>query len=207
MLFTDFRIDDLFGHGGSSGPVNELIEGLGGGRGDGSRGHLYGSDALLVTQAPLWLGGANFWPETGVSAGRRFRNFAKGVWWIAHESTHRWLVSLRFRNPRTGQIESLTDDGNHWSDWLHAPVVYPVWPSFSSQRYLEISIQGGGIWMDNGDGTFTRQDNNWPPLANGLSALDLYALGMIPPEEVPDTFILRPAEETCGPRERGLRER
>ena len=196
VLFTDFRIDDLFGHGPSTGAINTPIQGIGPGATRPAPGEDYGSDNLVVSMSPMFLGGANLWPETGVSAGRRFRNFAKGVTWIAHEATHRWLVSLRFRNPRSGQVESLSDDGIHWSQWLHAPPVYPVWPSFSGERYLEISIQSGGIWMDNGDGTFTRQDNNFPPLPNGLSALDLYAMGMIPPEEVPDTFILRPAEET-----------
>ena len=196
VLFTDFRIDDLFGHGGSSGPINEPVEGLGEGRrGDPRRGHSYGSESLLVTQAILFLGGENFWTEHGVSRGRAFRNFSKGIWWIAHETTHRWLASLRFLNPRTGQVEPLSDDGHHWSEWLHAPTVYPVWPSFS-ERIVEISIQGGAVWSDNGDGTFTRQNDNWPPLAQGLSALDLYAMGMIPPDEVPDTFILRDVEET-----------
>ena len=193
VLFTDFRIDDVFGHGPSTGPLNVPAQGIGPRQADPGSGHIFGSEDLLVSMSPQFLGGANHWPETGVSRGRPFRNFAKGITWIGHESTHRWLVALRFRNPRSGQVESLSDDGAHWSQWLHAPVAYPVWPSFSSERYLDHSIQGGHIWMDNGDGTFTRQDNNFPPLPNGLSALDLYAMGMIPPEEVPDTFILRPA--------------
>ena len=33
-------------------------------------------------------------------------------------------------------------------------------------------------------------------MARGLSALDLYAMGMIPAEDVPDTFILQVAEGT-----------
>ena len=49
---------------------------------------------------------------------------------------------------------------------------------------------GGAIWLDNGDGTFTRQRDN-DPIAEGLSALDLYVMGMISPSEVPETFLLR----------------
>ena len=54
---------------------------------------------------------------------------------------------------------------------------------------------GGNVWVDNGDGTFTRQGNGFP-LASGLSALDLYVMGLYAPSEVPDTFILRDVRET-----------
>ena len=57
------------------------------------------------------------------------------------------------------------------------------------------SVNSGAVWTDNGNGTFTRQDDD-TALARGLSALDLYAMGMIPPEEVPDTFLLQVAEGT-----------
>ena len=53
---------------------------------------------------------------------------------------------------------------------------------------------GGAVWSDNGDGTFTREDGGLLP--TGLSALDLYAMGMMPATEVPDTFLLRDVEET-----------
>ena len=198
VLFTDFRIDDLFGHGGGSGPINAAVQGIGRGRADPNPGHPFGSDSLLVTMMPVFLGGENFWRETGRDEnGHPFRNYSEGVSWIAHEATHRWVAHLRFRNPRSGQIEDLAPEGCrcHWSEWLHVPAVHPVWPGFSGERYVEGSVNGGGVWTDNGDGTFTRQDV-WHTKVRGLSALDLYAMGMIPPEEVPDTFILRPAEET-----------
>ena len=54
---------------------------------------------------------------------------------------------------------------------------------------------GGRVWQDNGDGTFTLQGKGWP-LATGLSDLDLYVMGMIPPEEVKPTFLLRDVVET-----------
>ena len=193
VLFTDFRIDDVFGHGPGSGAINTGVQGIGWDF-DPNPGHIYGSDSLLVTMSPLFIGGANFWRETGVSEGSAFRNFSEGIWWIAHEATHRWLADLRFRNPHSGQVEAL-NEGGHWYEWLHAPEVYPVWPSFSSERYVGTSVQGGAVWADNGDGTFTRKDNRGL-LATGLSALDLYAMGMIPPDEVPDTFILRAGEGT-----------
>ena len=196
VLFTDFRIDDLFGHGPSTGPVNVPVQGIGDSNADPRSGEDYGSESLLVSMAPQFIGAENLWRETGLGDdGHPFRNFAEGIWWIAHEATHRWLAFMRFRNPLSGQIESLRSDDSHWSDFLHSPAVYPVWPGFSGERYVEASVNSGGVWTDNGDGTFTRQDDG-TALARGLSALDLYAMGMIPPEDVPDTFILRVPEGT-----------
>ena len=194
VLFTDFRIDDLFGHGPSTGAVNAPVQGIGESGADPRPGEDFGSESLLVTMSPQFLGAENLWRESGLGDnGHRFRNFSEGVWWIAHEATHRWVAFMAFRNPRSGRNESLRDDGIHWSYFLHAPAVYPVWPGFSGKSYIEHSVNSGAVWTDNGNGTFTRQDDG-TALARGLSALDLYAMGMIPPEEVPDTFILQVAE-------------
>lgn len=196
VLFTDFRIDDLFGHGGSTGPVNVPIQGIGHDPAHPRRGEVFGSESLQVSMAPQFIGAENLWRETGLGDnGHPFRNFAEGVWWIAHEATHRWVAFMRFRNPLSGRIESLRSGHSHWSRFLHSPAVYPVWPGFSSESYVEVSVNGGGVWTDNGNGTFTRQEDG-TALARGFSALDLYAMGMIPPEEVPDTFILEVAEGT-----------
>lgn len=196
VLFTDFRIDDLFGHGPSTGAVNVPVQGIGADPAYPRTGEAFGSQHLLVTMAPQFIGAENLWRESGLGDnGHPFRNFAEGVWWIAHETTHRWLAFMRFRNPLSGQIESLRFDRAHWSSLLHSPAVYPVWPGYSSEGYVESSVNAGGVWTDNGDGTFTRQDDG-TALARGLSGLDLYAMGMIPPEEVPDTFILRVPEGT-----------
>ena len=196
VLFTDFRIDDLFGHGPSTGAINARVQGIGRDPANPWSGERFGSENLLVSMAPQFLGAENLWRESGLADnGHPFRNFAEGIWWIAHETTHRWIAFMRFRNPLTGRIESLRDDHAHWSDFLHSPAMYPVWPGFSSGAYVEASVNSGGVWTDNGNGTFTRRDDG-TALARGLSALDLYAMGMIPPEDVPDTFILRPREGT-----------
>ena len=50
---------------------------------------------------------------------------------------------------------------------------------------------GGGVWQDNGDGTFSQIDDDFYVPANGYSHLDLYLMGIIPASEVPDFFILR----------------
>ena len=196
VTFTDFRTDDLYSTGPGSGPINAPVMGIGRSMANPAPGEEYGSDSLLVTMVPLFIGAPNF-IETGVDRDREFRDFGYVVRWIAHEAIHRWAAKLQFRNPQSGSIESLTDDGCqcHWSEWLHAPAVHAVGPRYSREPYAEASVMGGSVWLDNGDGTFTRAiDGN--PLPTGLSALDLYVMGMIPPTQVPDTFLLRDVQET-----------
>ena len=50
---------------------------------------------------------------------------------------------------------------------------------------------GGGVWLDNFDGTYTQLDDDYYVPATGWSYLDLYLMGLISPAEVPDFFLLR----------------
>jgi hypothetical protein len=50
---------------------------------------------------------------------------------------------------------------------------------------------GGGVWQDNFDGTYSQLDDNFYVPATGWSPLDLYLMGLAPPSEVPDFFLLR----------------
>ena len=191
VVFTDFRIDDLFNSGGGTGPVNQPVRGIGSWQADPTPGGRYGSDRLLTSMMPTFVGAPNFL-ETGSGRGRAFRNHSAAIRWIAHEAVHRWAAHLSFRSPVSGRIEELLDDycRCHWSDHLHAPAAHPVWPGYSRAQYTEASVMGGNVWVDNGDGTFTARGNSYP-LATGLSALDLYVMGLIPANQVPDTFVLR----------------
>ena len=194
-VFTDFRFDDLFNTGPATGPVNISVLGIGRDNpGDGSE---YGSDSLLsALSGSRYIGGPR-WVESGVENDYEFHSHSYGVRHVAHELIHRWTAHLRFRDPRSGRIERLSGDGCrcHWSEWLHVPERYPVWSGFANEPYSTGSVMGGGVWQDNGDGTFTKQDTGYPR-AMGLSDLDLYAMGMIPPEEVRPTFLLSDAVET-----------
>ena len=197
VAFTDFRFDDLFAVGAGSGPINAPVQGIGDWQANPRRGGSHRSDNLLTTMDPAFIGSPK-WAETGTARDIPFRNFSDGVRWIAHEAVHRWAAHLRFRNPRSGETEPLIDDWCycHWNEFLHAPAVYPVWPGFSDRSYSEASVMGGEVWVENGDGTFTKQDDG-RPLATGLSALDLYVMGMMPADEVPDTFLLTNVRETA----------
>ena len=195
VTFTDFRMDHFGNAGAGTGPINVPVQGIGEWQANPTPGADYGSDTLLVSMRPAFIGTPTFGYASDFE-GQTLRNFAPGVGWIAHEAVHRWAAHLQFRSLRSGQVEALFGDGCrcHWSEYLHAPVVYPVWSGFSSEPYPEKSLMGGNVWRDNGDGTFTHDDARvWP---SGLSALDLYVMGLIPPTEVPDTFLLTDVQDT-----------
>src|SRR6185369_9474249 len=104
-----------------------------------------------------------------------------GVTQIAHEMGHRWSA---FVSAKVG-AETVVLGPTHWARGLHAPVAFPY------QRPTEASAMGGGVWQDNFDGTYTQLDDDYYVPATGWSYLDLYLMGLIGPQEVPDFFILR----------------
>jgi hypothetical protein len=77
----------------------------------------------------------------------------------------------------------------HWSSLLYTPAVTPVSPFFANPPYLEESIMGGLTIEKMPDGAM---QSRLAPFASptGLCALDLYSMGLIGPEEVPDTFFI-----------------
>ena len=102
----------------------------------------------------------------------------------AHEWSHYWLATMDFR--KEGMTENHTglrgwEDGanNHWNaDFMSGP-----------------SVMYGGDIVDNEDGTFTYTFSN--PKKYGQ--LDLYTMGLIPPEEVGEMFFTCSSEniEEC----------
>jgi hypothetical protein len=100
---------------------------------------------------------------------------------IGHEMGHRWsaFVSAKVNG------ETIVLGPTHWARGLQAPVPFPY------QRPSEASAMGGGVWQDNFDGTYTQLDDDYYVPATGYSYLDLYLMGLVAPEEVPDFFILR----------------
>ena len=195
VMFTDFRFDDLWSSGAGTGPVNTPVQGIGDWQANPRGGEKFGSDNLLTSMHTVFLGAQKF-AESGVVRDRVFHGFGHGMGWIAHEAIHRWLVHLDFRNPLSGEIEPLTDEWCrcHWNEYLHTPAMFPVWPAYSTTSYPEGSVMGSNVWVENGNGTFTKTAGT--PLATGLSALDLYVLGMLSADEVPDTFLLTDVRET-----------
>jgi hypothetical protein len=104
-----------------------------------------------------------------------------GMSQIAHEMGHRWAA---FVSAKVGD-ETIPLGPTHWARGLQAIVPFPY------VRPTEASIMGGGVWLDNFDGTYTQLDDDYYVPATGFSYLDLYLMGLISPAEVPDFFILR----------------
>jgi hypothetical protein len=189
LVFTDFRIDDLFCQGGGAIHANFVIHGTGP-RGEHPRSTAaIGSRQLQMTAATVWPGGQLF-DETGAADNGRYMNYAFGVKWLAHETSHYLGPMLRFRNPATGQVEVLEDKAPHWLEGLNSPVVFPVASRYTPASEQGYSIMGGAAWKENGDGTFSRFQHPFA-VPGGYSALDLYVMGLTPPAQVPDTFLLK----------------
>jgi hypothetical protein len=108
-------------------------------------------------------------------------NYAIGH--LGHEIGHRWSAYAAARV--NGQMISL-GAWPHWDPGLQARVAYPY------SLPLEASTEGGGVWQDNLDGTFTQLRDGYFVPASGYSYLDLYLMGLIAAAEVPDFFIVRP---------------
>lgn len=87
------------------------------------------------------------------------------------ESSHRWMVFMPFRDPRSGRVSEalLGRQCAHYS------------------RYVDTqgSIHDGYAWADNGDGTFT-----WSDKTKRYGNLDLYGMGLMAADEVPPFFFI-----------------
>jgi len=100
---------------------------------------------------------------------------------IGHEMGHRWSA---FESAKVNGRTIPLGAGSHWVRGLQAVVPFPY------QRPTEASMMGGGVWQDNFDGTYTQLDDDYYVPATGYSYLDLYNMGLLAPEEVPEFFIL-----------------
>ncbi|MBI4482513.1 MAG: hypothetical protein HY652_06440 [Acidobacteria bacterium] len=94
---------------------------------------------------------------------------------LAQESGHRWLAFLRFKDPGSSCQES---DNRGCKDLLGRDEAH--WNFFHDTDASE--LEGNDI-QDNGNGSFTTIG-----ATEQYSPLDLYAMGLIGPEEVPGFF-------------------
>jgi len=101
-----------------------------------------------------------------------------------HELAHRWIASVDAIVD--GQLIELQDNwcNCHWIEGLHAPAAFPF------KESQQASPMGGGYWRDNDNGTFTQFADSYFVPASGYSYLDLYLMGLIPADEVPDFFLI-----------------
>lgn len=190
-VFFDFRIDDLHNHQPTSTPLNTPIRGLGGAYANPPNGaQTFASTQVAAATGPIFLGPR--FSEFVEDAQRKYKNWAFGVGWVAHEFTHRWGAALLIQNPNFQNARALLDTSCfcHWNEALDTRSINNVWQQFSDAEYPERSTLDGGFLDEQPDGTFRRR--NVPYLVPfGYSSLDLYILGLIPPSEVAPTFFLQ----------------
>ncbi len=91
------------------------------------------------------------------------------VW--GQESSHRWMMFMKFIDPRTGKPSDalLGRQCSHYSRFVDT----------------QASVHDGFAWTDNGDGTFTATGR-----ALRFGNLDLYGMGLLPADEVPPFFLI-----------------
>ena len=187
VAVTDFRIDDIHNHGADSATDH------------GNSRELFGSPRLQSVAGPIYLGPR--FREVIEAGGYRFYNYAFAVGWMGHEMTHRWVAVLNWKPPDTLALRN-PKEPYHWSPFLNAPAAYPVWKLFSDKPYAEASTMGGMAVEKLPDGSM-RSVMAPPGAPSGLSALDLYSMGLIGPEEVPDTFFIANAQPAEGAGHKG----
>ena len=199
--YSDFRIDNQEAGTPSDGPLGGKVTGIGqvesGLDSYCSAGRfqwefiqpVYVGSAQAQEQPPPSLTDTNthniatYRKQLGErSTDGRMRGYNYAMSQVGHEMGHRWSA---FVSAKVGNETIHLGDGAHWVQGLQAPVAFPY------QRPTEASAMGGGVWQDNFDGTFTQLDDNYYVPATGWSYLDLYLMGLISAQEVPDFFILR----------------
>ncbi|MCY4110236.1 MAG: hypothetical protein OXG11_14580 [Chloroflexi bacterium] len=143
---------------------------------------------------PVWIAQAG-----GRSYDWRRADFKKDLTLFAHEVTHSWTAYLEYVKSNGTRSPLFADsfaDGCrcHWRGDLHVPAAFP-WGGEEAPS-LMMGGEGGGVWRDNGDGTFTVVTDFGG--ASGLSWLDLYAMGLAEVSEVRDLYVLRNLEPAPG---------
>jgi hypothetical protein len=177
VWYSDFRVDNQEAGTPSTGPRGVKITGTGMRQG---RPELYGSAGRLqwMYAQPVYIG-SNQGQERSPDGKITGYNYAMSQ--IPHELAHLWAANA------TAKVggETIALGPTHWDRGLHVPAAFPY------RRIVEASLMGGGVWQDNFDGTYSQLDDNFYVPATGWSPLDLYLMGLAPPSEVPDFFLLR----------------
>jgi hypothetical protein len=205
--YSDFRVDSQEASSPSDGPIGGNVTGIGDTKKAQTQSILEsrctGGRFQLGLFQPIFVGAnemqegppdnapaANptniaFYarPLAQATADGKPRPYNYAVGHLGHEIGHRWSAYVAARV--NGQMISL-GAWPHWDTGLEARVAHPY------SLPVEASTEGGSVWQDNLDGTFTRLRDGYFVPASGYSYLDLYLMGLIAATEVPDFFIVRP---------------
>ena len=185
VMYSQFRLDKAMSGSGMT-VISNSIEGIG--LDQFSRSDGYCSDGRLTSAIVKGLYiDALMGTPAGPNGPDDNYNFAMSL--LGHEFGHNWIANVSA--VVDGETFKLTDDwcNCHWAEGLHAPVPHP-W-----KEARQASAMGGGYWVDNNDGTYTQIADAYFVPASGFSYLDLYLMGMMDPEDVPDFFMIKNLRE------------
>ena len=132
---------------------------------------------------PVWMKAASMMRASYAEDGHR-TPYDDGLTVFAHEIGHTWLAYASYLAGGERKSMQTAERGVHWALEVHAPAPFPWREQYNG------SVMGGAYWRENSDGTFTAT-SGWTTRGGGFSWLDLYLMGLAPPDEVPDMFILR----------------
>ena len=137
---------------------------------------------------PIYLGPR--FDESPHDESRVWRNYPFAVSWMAHELSHRWAAYAKWNGPNP---QALLDPPSyfHWSSLLNTPPRSTRFPN-SSPILLTRSNRSWEACTPCGSPTARQKarQRSLQGAATGLCALDLYLMGMIGAEDVPDTFLI-----------------
>ena len=180
-FYTDFQLDTQGAGAGGSGPIGGSVTGVN--PANPRAPEQYCSNRIQVFQGPVAIDTPVSAPA-GLYRDGPFENYAPAVSLLSHELGHRWLTVKEAIVG--GNTVAIGDGAPHWLEGLHAPSAFPIAEPF------ETSIMGAGkFWTDNGDGTFTFEQIDFNSVTSAYSYLDLYLMGLLPQDDVPDFFLIQ----------------
>ncbi len=186
--FIYFVTDFNFNLGGDAfafyQPIRNDAQGIGQAVGDSDPNATLGSRKL---QGILNLSNLSTqYPDSPVT---RFLGVNHALSVMGQEQGHRWLAYVSYPGNET---LLLGRDDAHWSFFLN------IESTISSQAARRSSSSEGNVWRDNGNGSFTSLN-----LIDGYSRLDQYLMGLRPPSDVPDSFVITNPSGTSATRGTG----
>ena len=178
-FYTDFRVDTQNTGPNGSGPIGVTITGMLA----RPQPEQFCSNRLQGFHTPVAIDTPISAPE-GLYRDGPFENYAPGVGVLFHELGHIWLTVKEAIVG--GNTVAIGDNAPHWLEGLHTPSAFPIAEPF------ETSPMGAGkFWTDNGDGTFTFEQIDFSYTNSAYSYLDLYLMGLLPQDDVPDFFLIQ----------------
>lgn len=108
---------------------------------------------------------------------------------LMHEFGHRWLQRLNIMQDDGSKTNVLNPVTSHPAQYVDTRAAFNVNTS------SDASVMGGSAFTDNHDGSFSTPSD---PFTWSYSWLDLYLMGLAPPEEVPPFFYLANSQPALG---------